>query len=154
MFREMRKSAREISYEETLKIIEKCKYGVLSVLGDNGYAYGVPLSYAFLNNAIYIHCAGEGFKLDSLRKNPKISFTVVGETEILPDKFSTKYESAIIFGEAKEITGNEKIEALKELIDKYSNDFKEEGMKYIERGSAATTVVKIDIEKITGKARR
>lgn len=154
MFKNMRRSDRELSQEEALVILEKCSFGVLSVLGDNEYAYGVPLNYVFLNNNVYIHCAKQGFKLDSIRKNPKVCFTVVGETETLADKFSTNYESAIVFGEAIEIIESEKIEALKSFIYKFSPDFKEEGMQYIEKAAYATTVIKIESQKITGKARR
>lgn len=154
MFKEMRRSDRELSQEEALEILDKCSYGILSVLGENDYAYGVPLNYVFLNNNVYIHCARQGFKLDSIRKNPKVCFTVVGETETLPDKFSTNYESAILFGEAVEVTESEKIEALKSFIYKFSTGFKEEGMQYIERAASATNVIKIETKKITGKARR
>lgn len=154
MFKNMRRSDRELSQEEALVILEKCSFGVLSVLGDNEYAYGVPLNYVFFNNNVYIHCAKQGFKLDSLRKNPKVCFTVVGATETLADKFSTNYESAIVFGTAIEIIESEKIEALKAFIYKFSPDFKEEGMQYIEKASSATTVIKIEAQKITGKARR
>ena len=137
MFKNMRRSDRELSQEEALVILEKCSFGVLSVLGDNDYAYGV-----------------QGFKLDSIRKNPKVCFTVVGATETLADKFSTNYESAIVFGEAIEIIESEKTEALKSFIYKFSPDFKEEGMQYIEKAVSATTVIKIESQKITGKARR
>jgi uncharacterized protein len=35
-------------------------------------------------------------------------FCVVGRTQILPDEFSTKYESVIVFGRAIEVSDDEK----------------------------------------------
>ena len=96
----------------------------------------------------------EGHKLENLAANNSISFCVVGETEILPDKFATRYESAIIFGKAYELTGNEKLSGLTELLKKYSPDFLEKGQLYIESNAEKTRVYKIEIEALSGKARR
>lgn len=154
MFKQMRKGSRQITDRETIEILENGEYGVLSTIGENGYAYGVPLSYTYLNNAVYFHSAVEGNKLENIIFNNKVSFCVVGKTKVLPDKFSTEYESVILFGKAEEAVNEEKKEALMSIIEKYSSDFKAEGIEYIERAIEHTKVVKIEIEKITGKARR
>ena len=78
----------------------------------DGQAYGVPLNYVFKNNCLYFHCALEGHKLDNIRANNKVSFCVVGKTKVLPDKFSTEYESAMAFGTASVVQGEERYEAL------------------------------------------
>lgn len=154
MFREMRKKEREINLEEAQRILKENNYGVLSTINaDNGYPYGVPISYSYMNNEIYFHCAKEGLKIESFSKNNKVCFTVIGRTEILPEKFSTKYESTIVYGQLIELTEEKKEKALFELIKKYSADFLEEGRAYIERAGARTRVYKIKIEHISGKAR-
>ncbi|MCX7903778.1 MAG: hypothetical protein N2486_04635 [Caloramator sp.] len=86
--------------------------------------------------------------------NPNVSFCVVGRTKLLPEKFSTIYESAIIFGKASLVKGEEKRDALLELIKKYSPDFIESGIEYINRAIDNTNVVKIEILHLTGKARK
>lgn len=154
MFREMRKKQREITEEESIEILNNGEYGILATIGENGYAYATPLSYVYYNNAIYFHCAVEGSKLDNIRYNEKVSFCVVGKTKVLADKFSTEYESAIVFGRASIVEKEAKIGILTAIIEKYSPDFKKEGLEYIERASGATSVVKIEIDRITGKARR
>lgn len=150
----MRKKERELEITEAIEILSKCEYGILSTVGENGYAYGVPLSYVYMDNSIYFHCATEGYKLDNIASNNKISFCVVGQTCILPEKFSTKYESVIIFGKTAEVSGDEKNAALLEIVNKYSKEYMEKGKEYINKASAATKVIKIDIEHISGKARR
>lgn len=150
----MRKSERAFSEAEAYQVLNKGQYGILSTQSENGYSYGVPLSYVVDGNSLYFHCAGDGQKLDNIKINPKVCFTVVGATEVLPDKFSTKYESTIAFGKAEILEGEEKITALKLFIDKYSPQFLESGMEYINKASSKTTVIKMTIEHYTGKGRR
>ena len=154
MFREIRRKDREIESNEVIQILENSDYGVLSTVSLNGYPYGVPVSFVFINNSIYFHCATEGHKLDNIVNNSKVSFCVVGQTCILPDEFSTTYESVIVFGIANEVLDDEKHTALLEIIKKYSPDYIEKGKEYIKNASKATKVIKISIEHISGKARR
>lgn len=153
MFREMRRQDRKTSEEQAYRILEAGEYGVLSTTCSNGYAYGVPLSYAYHNGNIYFHCAVEGQKLDNIKFNNKVSFCVVGKTEVLPGNFSTKYESAIVFGKASEVFDDEKKEALVAILRKYSPQFMEKGMEYIKNDSSKAKVIKIEIEHIAGKSR-
>jgi len=154
VFREMRRKDRELENDEAIEILKNNSYGILSTVSQNSYPYGVPVSYVFLNNSIYFHCAVKGHKLDNILNNSKVSFCVVGQTCILPDKFSTKYESVVVFGRAVEIFDNEKNTALLEILNKYSPDYIEKGKEYIKNSSKATKVIKISIEHISGKARR
>lgn len=154
MFKEMRRQDRKISHEECISILNKGSYGVLSTIGNDGYPYGIPLSYSYKDGRIFFHCAKDGMKVDNFLFNNKVSFCVVGEVVALPNKFSTKYESVIIFGTIMELDGDEKNQALFELIKKYSSGYIEEGKKYINKSADITRVFAIKIEHITGKARR
>jgi uncharacterized protein len=154
MFKSMRKSSREIFDADIIDILNKGEYGVLATTGENGYTYAVPLSYVYFNKRVYFHCAVEGNKLDNINYNDKVSFCVVGKTKVLPEEFSTEYESVIAFGTASFIYGDEKKDALLAIAHKYSPAFKEEGAQYIDRAISKTCVVKIEFDKVTGKARR
>ena len=152
MFREMRRKDKMKTYEEAVQILGECTNGVLSVIGDGGYPYGVPVSYIYNDGKIYFHCAGEGHKLDAIKADSRVSFTVVGADEIAPEKFTTMYKSVIAFGRASIIdTNEEKMAALNMIREKYSGDFPAEGAAYIEKFWDKTTVVVIDIEHMTGK---
>lgn len=154
MFREMRRKDRELKNDEIIKILQNNTYGILSTISENGYPYGIPISYIFFNNSIYFHSATKGHKIDNILNNAKVSFCVVGETCTLPDKFTTNYESVIVFGKAIEVLDNEKNSVLLEIVKKYSPDYIKEGKEYIEKANKATKVLKISIEHISGKARR
>jgi len=152
MFREMRRKDKMKTYEEAIQILDECTNGVLSVIGDGGYPYGVPVSYIYNDGKIYFHCAGEGHKLDAIKADPRVSFTVVGADEIAPEKFTTMYKSVIAFGRASIIdTDEEKMAALNLIREKYSGNFPKEGAAYIEKFWDKTTVVVIEIEHMTGK---
>lgn len=154
MFKEMRRKDRSIDNEQAIQLLINGQYGVLSTVGENGYAYGIPLNYAYHEGNLYFHCACEGNKLDNIMYNNKVSFCVVGKTEPIPDKFSYRYESVVVFGRAVEVHDKEKEDALTVLIQKHSGEFLEKGLKYIQKDSSKTKVIKINIEHVTGKARK
>jgi nitroimidazol reductase NimA-like FMN-containing flavoprotein (pyridoxamine 5'-phosphate oxidase superfamily) len=149
----MRRQDRKISDGETMEILRKGEFGILSMITNNG-GYGIPLNFALKNNEIYFHCAIEGSKLDYLRNNNKVSFCVVGNTEVLPSKFGTMYESAIAFGSVTEVEGEEKHDALILIIEKYSGDYIHEGKEYIDKFYDKVKVIKLSIESISGKSRK
>ena len=150
----MRRSDRAISPQEALSILKNAEYGVLSTVGEDGLPYGVPLSYVLIDQALYIHSALDGRKLDNLTTQPSVSFCVVGATQVLPARFTTAFESVIVSAKASEVFGDEKQQALMALIDKYSAEYKTEGLAYIEKANMKTRVIKLSIESMTGKARR
>lgn len=151
--RKMRRSDRQMTQDEAMELLGRGEYGILSTIGEDNQPYGVPVSYALVDNSIYFHCATEGAKLDNILNNNKVCFTVVGLTNVLPEKFSTVYESSIVFGKATIVNDEEKVFALKEIVKKYSHDFIAEGDEYINRAKDKTTVVRIVIEELSGKER-
>ncbi len=154
MERKIRRDDRAIPDSEAKEILQAREYGVLSTVSADGQPYGVPVSYSYVGDVIYFHCAQEGHKLDNLNGNNKVSFCVVGKTQVLPDKFATNYESVIVFGKAFEVTGDEKHAGLVEILKKYSPDFMDKGRRYIEGDGPKARVYKIVIDSITGKARK
>lgn len=154
MNREMRRKDRQVSTEAARSILKECVWGVLSTVGTDSCPYGVPVNYVVLDDAIYIHCAPSGHKLDNIRHCAQVSFTAVNGVQTLPAAFSTAYASAIATGTAHEATGEEKLLALQAFIEKYAPESAAEGAQYIARAADATTVLRINIETLTGKAHK
>lgn len=153
MFREMRRNKQLLSQEETINILINRTSGVLAVTGDDGYPYTVPLSYVYKDNKLFFHCAKEGYKIDGIRQNDKVSFCVIDKDEIIPEKFTTHFSSVILFGRARILVeNNERQKALEFLNAKYSPDFVAAGLKEIEKDWDRVCVVEINIEHMTGKA--
>lgn len=155
MNRSMRRKERQMSQEAAIELLERGEFGVLSNVDADGQPYGVPVNYVFDGKgSIYFHSAKEGHKLDNLRTNPKVSFTIVGNHLIMDWKFSSAYESIILFGTAEEVEGDEKYQGLKLLAQKFSPNYMDEFEKDIEKAMIPTVVMKIKILQITGKERK
>ena len=150
----IRRTDRAISTSDAVDLLASANYGVLSTVGEDGCPYAIPLSFVFQDRVIYLHCAKEGRKLDNLRGNPAVSFCVVGHAKVLPGEFATEYESAVASGTARLVLGDEKQLALVRLLEKYSPDFMKQGLKFIAGSINKVEIIRIDIEEISGKAKR
>lgn len=150
---EIRRKDRALPEADALALLQRAEYGVLSSATPDGQPYGVPLNFCLIDGAVYFHSAVEGHKLDNIEANPRVSFCVVGDTEVLPAEFGTRYRSAIVFGTAEEVLDGDKQRALEALLRKYSADFMDEGLRYIERLSEQARVFRIRVEHVTGKGR-
>ena len=147
MFREMKRKERQLSAELTEKILNKCTSGVLSVIG-------VPVSYAYSDGKIFFHCAKEGHKVDAIKNNPKVSFTVIAQDDVVPEAYGTDFASVIAFGKASFVEDPEEmLQSHIPIIEKYSNEYYDGGIEYFNKAKAAMRMVKIDIEHITGKGK-
>ena len=152
MFREMRRTKQYLPEEECIDILKNGTSGVLAVSGDDDYSYAVPLSYAYNDGKLYFHCALVGHKIDAIKKNNKVSFCVIGQDKIIPEEFTTYFNSVIAFGRARMVEDNdEKIAILKILSDKYSPGLEKEADEEIAALLDKTGVLEITIEHMTGK---
>lgn len=151
MYRQIRKQERKLNEAEISEIIKNSLYGVLSTSDNNNSPYGVPLTYVELNNNLYFHCATEGHKLDNIRLNDKVSFCIVSQAILAPERFNVKYKSVIVFGKASEVFDDEKHDVLIALINKYSALYVEKGETLIDKIGFRTRTIKMSMEHITGK---
>ncbi|HOP71635.1 MAG TPA: pyridoxamine 5'-phosphate oxidase family protein [Thermoclostridium caenicola] len=151
MFREMRRGRQLMSPEETIAVLERGSNGVLACLGDEDYPYAVPINYVYHNGKIYFHSAMSGHKMDAMMKHPKVSFAVIDQDTIVSEKYTSYFRSAIVFGKARIAEGDERLEAFRALVEKYSGDQPEENKRREIEGCTRAHIVAIDIEHMTGK---
>lgn len=151
----VRRQDRLLDQLSATKLLQQGEYGILSMQAEISGGYGIPFSYIWnQEGSIYLHCAPEGRKLRLIAHCNKVSFCVVGKTRVIPDKFTTAYESIVL--ECTAITGlgaKERFKALKLLIKKYSPQHTETGNKYIARSFERTEIIRLDIHKWSGKAK-
>ena len=151
----MRRKDRETNREEALAILDRSLWGVLSAVDNNNEPYCIPLSLARDEDWLYFHCALEGQKIDILRSKPKVCIAFAGNVEFPQDYFTVAYESAVVFGAAEEVSGNEeKLHGLRIISERFTpknmKAFDEEANRLL----GQTSVWKIHIEKISGKRRK
>ncbi|MBN2613917.1 MAG: pyridoxamine 5'-phosphate oxidase family protein [Bacteroidales bacterium] len=152
----VRRQDRLLSEKEALHLLKSGEYGILSMQTEEQGAYGVPVNFVWdHHHSVYIHCAPEGRKLRCIEKFNKVSFCIVGNTKIIPDQFTTRYESLVLFCEASTgLKDDEKRNALELLLKKYSPDDMVEGMNYVEQSLHRTEIIKLDIIEWSGKSKK
>ena len=94
----MRRKDREQSEEFGWNVLETCPYAVLSTTDDEGLPYGIPVSPAVLDGAVYFHSAKHGTKSKLLREHPDVCLVGVRDVVPLPEAYSTEYASAVVRG--------------------------------------------------------
>ncbi len=110
MFREMRRFKQQISSEECIRILKEQKRGVLSMIGDDGYPYGIPVNHWYNeeDGHLYFHGAKEGHKIDALAKCDKVSYCVYDEGYRKEGDWALNINSVVIFGRMKTVEDEEK----------------------------------------------
>lgn len=152
MFRELRRKKQLLSEQETLRVLEEGKTGIVGVLGDDGYPYTVPINYVSLENKIYFHSAKKGHKIDAIAKEPKVSMTVVEKDDVVSREFTTYFRSIQLFGKAYVVEDEaERNVAFRALCEKFSGADMDRYEEIMSKEAAAAAIVRIDIEHITGK---
>ena len=150
-FRNMRRCRQELTREETEAILREGTSGVLACAGDDGYPYAVPLSYVYDDGCIFFHMAQTGHKADAMARCEKVSFCVIGQDLIVPEDVTTYFRSAIAFGRARILAGDEKMTAARKLAEKYASSCPEAIEKDIRDNYDNMHMVEIRIEHMTGK---
>lgn len=152
IFRPMRRKRQELSEAESLQLLSSTTAGVLCLLGDNGYPYGVPLSHVYVDGKLYFHSALQGHKIDAIRHGDKASFTVIMQDQIMPEEFTTYFRSVICFGRVRLLEKeDEKLAALRRLGERFSPSGGRGLDHEIAKGFDHLVMIEFDIEHISGK---
>lgn len=153
MFREMRRGRQALSQQEITAILETGTSGVLAVAGDEGYPYAVPLSYVYHDGRLYFHCAKAGHKLDAIARNPKASFCVIGQDQVVPAEYTSYFRSVIAFGTVRILEDEaEKRRAIQILSDRYAPlETAQRRDSVIDRAYPSLCMLEMTIAHATGK---
>ena len=153
MFREMNRIHQKLPAEECIAILKAEPRGILSLLGDDGYPYGVPMDHWYndADGCIYFHCGKRGHKIDAIRSCCKASFCVLDQGFRRPGEWALNIKSIIVFGKIQILSDQEAAIAItRQLSYKYTSD-----SRFIEneiRESGANVLVfRLVPEHISGK---
>ncbi|MBQ1736575.1 MAG: pyridoxamine 5'-phosphate oxidase family protein [Lachnospiraceae bacterium] len=125
MFRPMQRIRQQLSDDDCVKILNREKRGVLSVLGDDGYPYGLPINYWRCpdDGRIYFHGGLSGHKIDALANCDKASFCVCEQGEKREGEWWYRVRSIIIFGRVHMVLDESlAAEASRQLSLKFTTD--------------------------------
>jgi hypothetical protein len=153
MFRKMRRFKQQITEEECIQILKNTKRGILSLIGDDGYPYGIPIDhwYSEEDNAIYFHGAKEGHKIDAIKTCDKACYTVYNEGYRNEGEWALNITSIITFGRISLVEDNEKAKEICTALVKKFTDDEEYLKKELENAFPRVQCLKLVPEHMTGK---
>ncbi len=156
----MRRKDREITdINEILELVAKTDVLHLGLF-DGDYPYVVPLHYGYEyadgKLTFYMHGAREGHKLDLINANPNVCVELENDVELIPAgdvacAYGSSYFSIIGRGTASIVTDDEeKIKGLKLLMENQTG----RAFEIDARMAVAVTVIKVELDSFTAKARK
>lgn len=153
MFREMRRFKQQISTEKCIEMLKKEPRGVLSVLGDEDYPYGMPINFYYdeQDGKIYFHCAKQGHKVDSLNKHDKVSFCIYDQGYQEEGQWPLHINSVIAFGRIKMVEDYEKTVEKSRMLGLKYYPTAESVEEEIKRDVSRVQLLEMTIEHMTGK---
>lgn len=153
MFRNVTRKKQVLSQEECISILKNELRGVLSVLGDNDYPYGMPMNHFYNeeDGKIYFHSGKTGHKIDSITRHPKASFCVFDKGTHENGNWYLTFRSVIVFGKIVIVKDREKIyDIARKLSYKFTDD--SEYIEHeVENSGPGTFMFALIPEFITGK---
>ncbi len=153
MFRELLRKKQQLQEDECIRILQKQLRGVLSVLGDDDYPYGLPINhyYCETDGKLYFHGGKKGHKIDAMKRHNKASFCVYDEGFRKDGEWALNIKSVIVFGRIEFVEDRETVYRISEALSrKFTND-SEYIRREIERSGPGTLMFALVPEHITGK---
>ncbi len=153
MFREMLRKKQALTDEECIAVLKSEKRGVLSVLGDDDYPYGMPINHFYYeeDGHIYFHGAKFGHRVDAVKRHEKVSYCVYDEGYRKEGEWALNIKSVIVFGRLVPVEDESKmIDICRKLSHKFTDD-----ESYIEneikKAGFRTLMYELIPEYMTGK---
>lgn len=151
MFRKMRRFKQQISEEECIRILKEQPRGVLSMIGDDGYPYGIPLDHWYSGNKLYFHGAKVGHKMDAITAFDKVSYCVMDESFRRDGEWALNIKSVVVFGRIRVVENEaKKREICTNLVRKFTDD-EEYLQKELTNAFPRVNCLELTIEHMTGK---
>ena len=153
MFRKMNRKKQQLSQEESIAILKQEPRGVLSVNGDDGYPYGMPMDhwYCEADGCLYFHSGKKGHRVDAMKRCSKASYCVYDQGYRKEGEWSLNIKCVIIFGRLEIIEDFDRaMEITRQLSLKYTNDIEYINWE-IQQSGKNTLVFRLVPEHITGK---
>ena len=154
MFRELTRKNKQLPVQDCIGVLKTQTRGVLSVIGDDGYPYGMPMNHWYddRDGCLYFHTGNEGgHRLDSLQKCDKVSFCVYDEGYCKKGDWARNVQSVIVFGRIRVVDDPSLIV---DIATRLSHKFTQDEVyiqKEIEQHAHRTLLLRLTPEHICGK---
>ena len=153
MFRELTRKKQQLTREECVELLKNEKRGVLSVCGEGGYPYGMPMNHWYheADGKIYFHCGTVGHRLDALKKDDRASFCLYDAGTRAPGEWALQFKSVVVFGRIEIV---DECERIVDITTRLSHKFTQDDdyiRNEIEHYARGTLLLSLTPEHISGK---
>jgi uncharacterized protein len=148
----MRRKDKQINEMEQIEAVIREAAVCYLGLWDGTTPYVVPLSFGYEPGRIYFHSADQGRKLDLIRRNPRVGFAlaagVAPATGDSPCTWTMRYRS--VAGQGHAVIVSDAVEKAR-AFDLIMAQYGAAAEGYDPQRLAATTVIRVDVDAMTGK---
>jgi hypothetical protein len=152
----MRRKDRQIKEIRDLELIISRSDVCRVAFADDNIPYIVTMNFGYKGGdtpCFFFHCANKGRKLEMISKNNFVCFELDTDHELYEGEngcdWGMKYSSVIGYGKISVLKEREsRINGLNSIMSHYSDG---KDFSYDERVLENTTILKLDIEEMTGK---
>lgn len=153
MFRDLVRKNKELSRSECIDLLVSQTRGVLSVLGDDDYPYGMPMNHYYNpdDGNLYFHCGNIGHRLEALQKHNKVSFCTFDNGYVNEGEWAYNVKSVIVFGKIEFV---DDVNVMQDIVTKLSYKFIQDDdyiANEIKNHGHRTLLMKLNIEHMCGK---
>jgi nitroimidazol reductase NimA-like FMN-containing flavoprotein (pyridoxamine 5'-phosphate oxidase superfamily) len=143
------------SREEIESILREETLGYLGLSVD-GMPYVVPLNYGYVEGKILFHCALTGKKLDYLKANPQVCFTVGRQSGKVVRHSQgalchVENDSVICYGVARLV---EDVEERREVLTMFNRCLQPDAEEITLEAASKCRAVEIKVTEMTGRQQR
>ena len=152
-FRKMRRFKQELTQEECIKVLKEEPRGIMAFHGENAYPYAIPLNqfYDEETGKLYFHGAKEGLKIDLIKENNKVCFTVLDKGFKKEGDWALNIKSVVCLGHIETLTDHAKVmEQCRKLAHKFSGT-DEEIEADLKKNENHVNMLVMTIDRMTGK---
>lgn len=149
----MRRFKQQISEGECIRVLMTEKRGVLSMIGEKGYPYGIPLNHWFNpeDGKLYFHGAKTGHKIDAIAQNNKVSYCVYDAGFRRDGEWALNVNSVVVFGRISLVTDEKKARVIGINLCRKFTDDEEYIQKEIRNALPRVQCLELTIDHMTGK---
>ena len=153
MFRKMRRFKQQISDADCIEVLKNTPRGVLSLIGDDGYPYGLPMDHWYCeeDGKIYFHGAKEGHKIDAIKACDKAGYCVYDEGYRKEGDWALNIKSVIVFGRISLVQDEEKAREICVALTRKFTDDAEYLEKELKNAFPRVQCLELAPELMTGK---
>ncbi len=167
----MRNTKKEITekaaIEAVLRDAQVLHLGMCDPDGQDPFPYVLPLNFGYKDGVVYVHSARKGLKIETLRRCPRVCFSVVTDAELRPPKrpedvaedakgeesasgcgFGMRFRSVVGFGRAEIVEDIQEVDKGLRVVMQHYTDME---LPFLESVLRKTAIIRITVESMTGK---